>query len=557
MTSVPPPTAPPAPAAPHPAPVPVATVPVPPPPLLAVPPGARLEALVLALDPAANKALVQTALGSFDLKTPLPLPIDAKLVLQVASASPTVQLLILSIDGQPPISGAVRPGAPAAPGSVLPPDRTSIASPIPPIADRIQVGTVLEATLLRAAPLTQSHVPAGGTSTASNPSLLDVDPPKTLVARAALFGTNLGAKLAALPERLTTILAALRPGSPSVTVLSTLSATDSGKNPANQSAGSENTAPKTFLPPGTAVTVRVNAIRADQPIAPQPIRPSSLTVGSSLAATVVSSTPGNTIVSTEIGSVILATAETLPKGHRFMLELVGAPRPPPSEDAHGSPLATRGWPALENVITLLKYESPELHRTLIGSLLARPDSTLAAGIVLFLFALKEGNITAWLGENTIRALARSRPELLARLKDDFRELSRVADDPGSGDWRVAVVPLNAQTAIDQLRILTRRKKRDDPGETSESTRFVVDVTLSRLGRVQIDGLVRSKEKRLDLVMRTAEPLPATMREDIRRLFAAATGATGIVGIVTFNAREDGFVEVQAEHLLRGSGEVIA
>jgi hypothetical protein len=48
-----------------------------------------------------------------------------------------------------------------------------------------------------------------------------------------------------------------------------------------------------------------------------------------------------------------------------------------------------------------------------------------------------------------------------------------------------------------------------------------------------------------------------MREDIRRLFAGATGATGIGGLVTFDSRVNGFVEVQAEHLLRGSGAVIA
>jgi len=198
-----------------------------------------------------------------------------------------------------------------------------------------------------------------------------------------------------------------------------------------------------------------------------------------------------------------------------------------------------------------------LHRMLVGSLLARPDSSLAAGIILFLTALKGGNLAAWLGENTVRALARSRPDVLSRLDDDFRDLARIARDPGSGDWRVGIVPINTQAAIDQLRFMTRREKEEAAEEPSPSTRFVVDVTLSRLGRVQIDGLVRSKDKRLDLVVRTAEPLPAEMREDIRRLFAAATGATGIAGLVAFDARKGGFVEVQAAHLLRGSGAVIA
>jgi hypothetical protein len=75
--------------------------------------------------------------------------------------------------------------------------------------------------------------------------------------------------------------------------------------------------------------------------------------------------------------------------------------------------------------------------------------------------------------------------------------------------------------------------------------------------VQIDGLVRSKAKRLDLVVRTVEPLPSAMREDIRRLFAQATWATGIGGLVGFEARANGFVEVSATHLVRGPGAIIA
>lgn len=255
----------------------------------------------------------------------------------------------------------------------------------------------------------------------------------------------------------------------------------------------------------------------------------------------------------------LATPEALPKGLRLTLEPVGPPRPPSAvTDDRVSPLLMRGWPALEDAVSLLKHDAPAEHRILIGTLLAKPDTTLAAGIITFLAALKAGDIVAWLGEDVMRALSRSRQDLMRRLKDDFRELARVADDPGAGDWRIAMVPLNAQTAVEQVRILTRRGSREDPdGAPGESTRFVVDVTLSRLGRVQIDGLVRRKEKRLDLVVRTAEPLPAVMREDIRRLFTQAADATGIAGMLAFDARANGFVEVQTERLFSGGGAIVA
>ena len=43
--------------------------------------------------------------------------------------------------------------------------------------------------------------------------------------------------------------------------------------------------------------------------------------------------------------------------------------------------------------------------------------------------------------------------------------------------------------------------------------------LSQLGRMQLDGLVRGGNKRLDLIVRSATPLPGHMRDDIRRIFS--------------------------------------
>ncbi|MEK7244470.1 MAG: hypothetical protein AAB223_00435, partial [Pseudomonadota bacterium] len=493
MTTVPPPTAPPAPPAQVPAPVPIATVPTPPPPLLAMPPGARLEAIVQSADLAFGKVLVQTALGSFDLKTPLPLPADARLVLQVALQAPVLQLLILSVNGHP-LAGAPRQGAmPAA-------DQAPATAAASPIADRIQVGTVMDATLLRATPQSPPRMPGSPRATPSPPFLPDSPVNPSFAARVAQLGAIIGGRLAAFPEKVSSALSWLnlpRADQGPAASQSSRGLAGVGSMAAARGGGASGSAdPHAILPSGTTVAMRVSAMRVDSPLGSVPIGTAPLTPGHSLAATVVSSTPGNTIVETEAGPMLLATAEALPKGLRLTLELAGPPRPPLAGTGdRASPLGARGWPALEDTVILLKREAPELHRVLIGTQLARPDSTLAAGIVTFLAALKAGNITAWLGEDTVRLLTRSRPDFLRRLNEDFRELARVADDPGAGDWRIAMVPFNAQTAIEQLRILTRRGNRDNPDGGGDSTRFVVDVTLSQLGRIQIDGLVRRKEKR--------------------------------------------------------------
>lgn len=517
-----------------------------------MPPGARLEAIVLSVDPVLNTTLVQTALGLFELKAPLPLPAEARLILQMTLQAPTVQLQILSVNGQPPAS-AIRPGVTGATGP------NQGAFPNISVADRIQVGTVITAILLRSTPQSPSQTTGSAALSSAHFPLPDQT---ALSTRIAHFSSVIGEKLTALPEKVSSVLAWLT----SPRASRDPAGLPSPRPPvegaiAPPARGGVNSGPvdsRPLLPAGTTIAMRVNALNVEAQGAPAPARIAGFAAGQSLVATVVSSTPGNTIVETEAGPIHLATEEALPKGLRLTLEPAGVPRLPKAIiDGRTSPLASRGWPALEDAVTLLKRDAPELHRALISTQLARPDSTLAAGILTFLTALKTGEISAWLGENLVRTLERNRPSLLRRLNDDFRELARVADDPGAGDWRVAMVPFNAQTSVEQLRILTRRGGHADSGEAGDSTRFVVDVTLSKLGRVQIDGLVRRKEKRLDLVVRTADALPATMREDIRRLFAAAAGTTGIVGVVSFDARANGFVEVQAEYLLRGSGAIIA
>jgi hypothetical protein len=62
---------------------------------------------------------------------------------------------------------------------------------------------------------------------------------------------------------------------------------------------------------------------------------------------------------------------------------------------------------------------------------------------------------------------------------------------------------------------------------------MLDVELSRIGPLQIDGLVR--DKRLDLVVRTREALPDEMRHDINRIFSDAGDITGFKGVLTFQA----------------------
>jgi hypothetical protein len=80
------------------------------------------------------------------------------------------------------------------------------------------------------------------------------------------------------------------------------------------------------------------------------------------------------------------------------------------------------------------------------------------------------------------------------------------------------------------------------GHDAQANRFLIDLTLSRIGDLQLDGLVRPR--RFDLILRTHMPLPPDMRHEIGQLFHNSVETLGMVGTVSFQAGTQGWVAVQ-------------
>ena len=203
------------------------------------------------------------------------------------------------------------------------------------------------------------------------------------------------------------------------------------------------------------------------------------------------------------------------------------------------------WPALEEALRALA----ELGGPATGGIalpgavqqaIPQPGSQLTSTILFFLSALKGGDITNWLGKPAVQSLKKAgREALLSRLSQDFGQMGRLAEG-ASGDWRQFFIPLLDGDQIQQFRFFVRhgppeRGRQDEEGE-EDSTRFILEVELSRLGDLQLDGLVRGKH--FDLILRTRAPLPNEMHQDIRRIFNDANDATGYAGKIGFQASSD-------------------
>ena len=173
---------------------------------------------------------------------------------------------------------------------------------------------------------------------------------------------------------------------------------------------------------------------------------------------------------------------------------------------------------------------------LLAQNLPRVGSHLAAGLASFIRARLSDKPAAWPSSELRQALqSAGRPELVAKLEQGFAELARAAPSTSQdGQWKTMVLPLLDEQALHQARLAIRR----DPGKGNQpkdgkpaSVHFLLDVELSRMGALQLDGLVRGK--RFDLMLRTHKPLDSQMQNEIQRLFAEAKSVTGITGEIFF------------------------
>ncbi len=522
--------------------------------------GAKLDAVIAG---AAPKGLFQldTAFGRVVIQTSLPLPSEGPLQLQLLAKGGILQFLITSIHGMPP-QAALRalgrlptapgkagaqakapvPGGTAGGGATAAPSVPAGAvTKLPPAVD-LTVGATLAATLLKGPATAGAKPPAPG----ATPGAL-ANPP------------------AAAPG------APAKAGQPATGV----NQSGQGRGAGKGQTPAQGTSAQASAPQGGAAAVGTTAgagtgglfsvrITAFQPSAagsagtgalPAPPPGGILAPGGVLSgiATGTMSPTGHPIVQTHAGSLVLATRTPLPAGSTVTFEVLsqtpftaGTTERPPTHDIRLPAIMAERWPALQEAVRTLEEVNPAQAQQLVNAVLPQPGAALGSNILFFLMALSGGDLRGWFGDGPTRALQRAKPELLARLRDDFGQIERIAREPGPGEWRTTMIPFLNGAEIDPIRLSLRGAADDDANDGSDNvkgTRFIIDLDLSRLGRFQLDGLVHHEEKRMDLIVRTEDTLPRPIEGGIRDIFRDAADVTGIKGGIVFQAAPPNFIEV--------------
>ncbi|KAA5605727.1 hypothetical protein F1188_08865 [Roseospira marina] len=286
---------------------------------------------------------------------------------------------------------------------------------------------------------------------------------------------------------------------------------------------------------------------------PTPAQPTTLT------GTVMPGAPaGQSVLTTGVGTLALPVRLDAPPGSQVTLSVLATT--PPASGAPGAAAAgpavpqggLAGWPVWTEAVETLNRVDPAAARALEAAI-PRPGPQLAFAVASLAGALRAGgDLRQWPGEGAVGALERSGPagaRLAGALKSDLSDLAgRVRESPG-GEWRAMTLPFADQAEIAPITLIVRvpggrgdangeGEGDDDPGQGDPGQRFLVDVTLSALGRLQIDGLMQSRARRLHLILRTDRPLPEAMRRDLQAIVDSSLSAFGLAGGLSLHPGED-------------------
>lgn len=214
------------------------------------------------------------------------------------------------------------------------------------------------------------------------------------------------------------------------------------------------------------------------------------------------------------------------------------------------PLNAQSWPALDAARALLMQHQPDAAARLANTL-PSPGPRMVPTTLFFLAALRLGQIENWLGASGLQSLRDSGGKsTVDSLTSDFARIARQAGDTLNGEWRGISMPLMYDSQLNQLQLFVRQHK-EDGGDSSggKTTRFIVNLNLSRLGGMQLDGLMhdalpaRNIDKRLDMIIRTQDRLSPRIMNDLQAAYTAGMRESTMTGSLEFQAGPRSWVEV--------------
>lgn len=210
------------------------------------------------------------------------------------------------------------------------------------------------------------------------------------------------------------------------------------------------------------------------------------------------------------------------------------------------------WPIMQEIQTALTQINPQTAQAFSNII---PNAAAPAQIhtsaLFFMAALRSGDLQSWVGDKAIETLKRAgKGDLINRLGNEMSSLARLGNDPAPQEWRTLSLPMAWQNDIHKLVMHYRRENESgsdsEKDDTGTKTRFIMDVKLSQMGKVQLDGLFIGNPEgvgRLDLILRTEQGFSQAMKQEMRVAYKNALEDTNFTGELSFQGQIDGWVNI--------------
>lgn len=299
-----------------------------------------------------------------------------------------------------------------------------------------------------------------------------------------------------------------------------------------------------LLTPGNEVSLHIDAVLPPTQNSATPALP-ALAPNQILATVSGTGTDGALILKSEDTTFYVKAQVSAPVGTSVIVS-VDVPK--------STPLLTLPTPealnfqALPQAIVAVSQVAPQALQQMIANHIPMPTAALP-GALLFLFsAFKQGSVRDFLGSEATDGLANAGK--MAIINDLSKELSAAgqpAQDAVVGDWRAYPIPLFAQQQFQALTLYVHND-RDERKEQSGGTtgvgkiRFLIDMRLSKLGAMQVDGFVQPKK--LDMILRSEAVLPEGLHHELRASYVKALGAVGYTGTLNFQVGRQHWLNMQ-------------
>ncbi len=281
------------------------------------------------------------------------------------------------------------------------------------------------------------------------------------------------------------------------------------------------------LVPGSTLTVRPLSAGS----------PASSAATTVLTATVASTSPGGTtLLTSPAGTLSLNLPDAPSPGGQVRLEILEILPAPLTNSPVLSASGLRGLgDTLLQVMQVLSRTNPDAAREL-ASRLPQASPELAANLTRMISGLRLGQVGPVIGDTVMQILERTgRGGLLARIREDVQSARQTGGE--NNDWRSYQLPFLNGQEIEPIRLHLHHPEDDDgkPDPDQATKRFLIDLDLSNIGPLQIDGLIGDQS--LDLILRTTVPMPGNFMDDLNLIYITALEAVGKTGRLTFRHDE--------------------